>query len=100
MPTNRLLKGTADAADRLAVYFDFNQNGGNVIDRSGNKNNGQRLNFGPDGDAWVVTKGVFSLNFQANGQSARSSKLTSATTALPTRTTRTRRLARSASADS
>lgn len=64
-----IAEGTADAADRLAVYFDFNQNGGNVIDRSGNKNNGQRLNFGPDGDAWVVTKGVFSLNFQANGQS-------------------------------
>lgn len=45
----------------LIVYFDFNQSGGNVIDRSGNGNDGIRAGFGPDGDAWALSKGVFSL---------------------------------------
>ena len=37
--------------DNLCVYYDFNQNGGDVIDRSGNGNDAKRVNFGPDGDA-------------------------------------------------
>lgn len=45
----------------LIAYFDFNQSGGDVIDRSGNGNNGVRSGFGPDGDAWALSKGVFSL---------------------------------------
>lgn len=48
--------------DSLLLYYDFNQNGGNVIDRSGHGLEGQRLNFGPDGDAWESTKGIFCLN--------------------------------------
>ena len=47
--------------NRLLVYFDFNQTGGDVIDRTGNGNHGVRTGFGPDGDAWGLSKGVFSL---------------------------------------
>ena len=54
------------AAD-LRVYYDFNQNSGNVQDRGANANHGTRLGFGPDGDAWPLSKGVFSLNFSAKG---------------------------------
>ena len=49
--------------DKLILYYDFNQSGGDVIDRTPNKNNGVRKNFGPDGDAWGLSRGVFSLNF-------------------------------------
>ncbi len=48
--------------DSLLLYYDFNQNGGDVIDRSGHGLTGKRLNFGPDGDAWESTKGIFCLN--------------------------------------
>ena len=47
--------------DGLLLYYDFNQSGGNVIDRSGNGCDGVRSDFGPDGDAWGLSKGVFSL---------------------------------------
>lgn len=47
----------------LKLYYDFNQTSGDVIDGSGNNLTGVRTNFGPDGDAWVDTKGVFSLNY-------------------------------------
>ena len=47
----------------LLAYYDFNQSGGDVIDRSGNNNTGVRTGFGPDGDAWGLSKGVFSLYF-------------------------------------
>lgn len=50
--------------NNLAVYYDFNQSGGDVIDRTSNKNNGSRHDFGPDGDSWSLSKGVFSLNFE------------------------------------
>ena len=49
------------ASDTLMVYYDFNQNSGDVIDRSGNGNHGVRTGFGPDGDSWPLSKGVFSL---------------------------------------
>ena len=48
--------------DSLLLYYDFNQNGGNVIDRSGHGLEGKRINFGPDGDAWESSKGIFCLN--------------------------------------
>lgn len=51
------------ASDNLLAYYDFNQSGGDVIDRSGNGNTGVRTGFGPDGDAWGLSKGVFSLYF-------------------------------------
>ena len=50
-------------SNKLRVYYDFNQAGGDVIDRSGNNNHGVRSGFGPDGDAWGLSKGVFSLYF-------------------------------------
>ena len=53
----------AEAEDKLVLYYDFNQNGGNVQDRTTNGYHGVRTNFGPDGDAWGLSKGVFSLNF-------------------------------------
>ena len=52
-----------EAYTGLRVYYDFNQSSGNVIDRSGNGNDGVRTGFGPDGDAWGASKGVFSLYF-------------------------------------
>ncbi|MBP5771412.1 MAG: DUF5013 domain-containing protein [Bacteroidaceae bacterium] len=47
----------------LALYYDFNQSSGDVIDKSSNNLAGIRYNFGPDGDAWTSSKGIFFLNF-------------------------------------
>lgn len=55
-----------DAAEtnlKLQVYMNFNHSGGDAVDLSSNKRNGVRSGFGPDGDAWVSSLGVFSLNF-------------------------------------
>lgn len=46
----------------LLLYYDFNQSGGDVIDRSKYGRNGVRSGFGPDGDAWGLSRGVFCLN--------------------------------------
>lgn len=46
----------------LMLYYDFNQVGGDVIDRTGNGHDGVRSGFGPDGDAWGLSRGVFCLN--------------------------------------
>ena len=54
---------TAEAGDKLALYYSFNQSGGDVQDATTNGCHGTRTNFGPDGDAWGLSKGVFSLNF-------------------------------------
>lgn len=51
----------------LELYYDFNQSGGNVKDATSNGNDGKRTGFGPDGDAWGLSKGVFSLNFSETG---------------------------------
>ena len=48
---------------QLLVYYSFNQSGGNVEDLTSRGNDGVRTNFGPDGDAWGLSKGVFCLNF-------------------------------------
>ncbi len=53
----------AEQTDSLLLYYDFNQNGGDVQDRTSHRCNGRRLNFGPDGDAWGLSSGVFCLNF-------------------------------------
>ncbi|MBQ0090475.1 MAG: DUF5013 domain-containing protein [Prevotellaceae bacterium] len=50
------------SADKLLIYYDFNQSGGDVIDRTGNGYTGLRKNFGPDGDAWTSSLGVFTLD--------------------------------------
>lgn len=56
----------AAEANGLVVYYSFNQSGGDVQDGTTNSNHGVRSGFGPDGDAWGLSKGVFSLNFEAN----------------------------------
>lgn len=50
----------------LQIYYDFNQDSGNAADNSGNGNTGVRSGFGPDGDAWQDSKGVFALNFSGS----------------------------------
>lgn len=47
----------------LVLYCPFNQNSGDVQDLTANQNNGRREGFGPDGDAWSSSKGIFWLNF-------------------------------------
>jgi len=51
-----------EANEALLLYYDFNQDTGDVIDRSGHGNTGKRINFGPDGDAWESSFGIFFLN--------------------------------------
>lgn len=55
---------SAQINDQLLLYYDFNQNGGDVIDRAG-AHNARRINFGPDGDAWNSALGVFTLDLGA-----------------------------------
>ena len=47
----------------LLLYYQFNQNSGDVKDATSNANTGVRSGFGPDGDAWSSSRGVFCLNF-------------------------------------
>ena len=59
------LEGNALASaeqDGLALYYNFNQNSGNVVDATSNNNTGNRSGFGPDGDAWTESLGVFAIN--------------------------------------
>jgi len=50
----------------LLLYYDFNQQSGDVVDHSSQHLTGVRANFGPDGDAWSDSKGIFFLNFTAS----------------------------------
>ena len=52
----------AEADDKLVLYYNFNQSGGDVQDATSNANHGTRTGFGPDGDAWGLSRGVFSLS--------------------------------------
>lgn len=54
---------TAETAHGLKLYYQFNQSSGDCVDATSNGNTGVRSGFGPDGDAWGLSKGVFSLNF-------------------------------------
>ena len=47
----------------LAVYYDFNQSTGDVKSATGDEFLGTRSGFGPDGDAWSSSLGVFTLDF-------------------------------------
>lgn len=58
----------AEENDQLKIYYQFNQNGGDVQDMTSNGNTGVRSGFGPDGDAWGLSKGVFCLNFDTQLQ--------------------------------
>lgn len=62
--------------ESLLIYYQFNQNNGNVQDATSNGNNGTRTGFGPDGDAWGLSKGVFCLNFNGKGSNVTSTYLT------------------------
>ncbi len=53
----------AEEKDRLLLYYNFNQNGGDVQDATSRGLHGHRTDFGPDGDAWGLSAGVFCLNF-------------------------------------
>ena len=55
----------AQSADGLLLYYDFNQNSGDVQDRTSGGFNAQRIDFGPDGDAWNSALGVFTLDTEA-----------------------------------
>ena len=58
---------TAKSSNGLLLYYNFNQNSGNVIDRTGNNLTGTRLNIsGADGDAWTSALGVFTLDFEGD----------------------------------
>ena len=58
----------AEAGDKLLLYYDFNQNSGDVLDVTSNENHGVRVGFGPDGDAWGLSKGVFCINFNGTDE--------------------------------
>ena len=51
---------------KLLLYYDFNQSSGDVKDKSSSNLTGKRNNFGPDGDAWSSSRGIFYLNFDNN----------------------------------
>lgn len=55
----------AEKDNGLVLYYGFNQSGGNVKDATSNANDGVRSGFGPDGDAWSSSKGVFCLSNEA-----------------------------------
>ena len=57
----------AESQHALKLYYNFNQSGGNVQDATSNANHGRRTGFGPDGDAWGLSRGVFCLNFDEVG---------------------------------
>ena len=52
----------AEKSHKLALYYNFNQNSGNVQDATSNALTGVRSGFGPEGDAWSSSLGVFCLN--------------------------------------
>ena len=64
----------AAEASNLVLYYNFNQSGGDVKDATTNANHGVRTNFGPDGDAWALSKGVFCLAFGQNAEEDITSK--------------------------
>lgn len=54
----------AESADDLALYYQFNQSSGDVSDATSNDRTGHRNGFGPEGDAWSSSLGIFALNFE------------------------------------
>lgn len=59
------VKAAEEGEDKLLLYYDFNKVAAHVADLTSNANHGQRTGFGPDGDAWSRSAGVFSLNPEA-----------------------------------
>ena len=56
---------TTEAEEKLLLYYDFNQNGGDVKDRCSGAHDARRIGFGPDGDAWGSAEGVFTLDLDS-----------------------------------
>lgn len=54
---------SAMTANKLLAYYNFNQSSGDVLDVTSRHIDGARSGFGPDGDAWNSSVGVFTLNF-------------------------------------
>lgn len=52
----------AEKEHNLVLYYQFNQSSGDVLDATSNGNNGIRSGFGPEGDAWSSSLGVFCLS--------------------------------------
>ncbi len=50
------------ALSALRLYYNFNQGQGDVTDQTAAGNDGVRQGFGPDGDAWPLAQGVFTLD--------------------------------------
>ncbi|MBR6016099.1 MAG: discoidin domain-containing protein, partial [Prevotella sp.] len=50
--------------DALLLYYQFNQNSGDCEDATSYGNTGTRHDFGPDGDAWSESRGVFAINME------------------------------------
>lgn len=72
------LEGTALSQaekDGLKLYYRFDQSSGNVEDASSSHNTGVRSGFGPDGDAWTNSDGVFALNFDGGASDVTSTYL-------------------------
>lgn len=74
-PLDEALLSTAETTDGLQLYYQFNQSGGDVKDASSNNNTGVRSGFGPDGDAWGLSKGVFCLNISSEAEDVTSKYL-------------------------
>ena len=51
----------AENSNNLVLYYNFNQSGGDVQDATSKANHGTRTGFGPDGDSWGLSRGVFCL---------------------------------------
>ncbi len=67
---------SAVSSKGLQVYYQFDQNSGDVVDATSHKNTGVRSGFGPDGDAWSDSRGVFALNFNSSATDVSSQYLT------------------------
>ena len=70
--TATAIKGYANAPiqnpaeiNGLVLYYNFNEGSGNVNDQSAGNHQGVRSGFGPDGDAWPLATGVFTLDLEA-----------------------------------
>ena len=52
---------TTAESNGLALYYQFNQDSGDVEDATSGARTGKRTGFGPDGDSWTETLGIFCL---------------------------------------
>ena len=65
-PIEDVKAAEATLTTKLQLYYNFNQSSGNVKDLTSNNYTGVRKNFGPDGDAWSSSRGIFCLSGKNN----------------------------------